>query len=117
MKKALTISLVLALMLSAVSCSQNSTKGGPDTFADSLPASDAENYEAVELRSDIPKYQQYAAMTPEQIVSTLTLEQKASQMVQAAVYHVTEEDMRNNDYGSLLGTPECAVDSGWRKLG
>ncbi len=116
MKKALTISLVLALMLSAVSCSQNSTKGGPDTFADSLTASDAENYEAVELHSDIPKYQQYAAMTPEQIVSTLTLEQKASQMVQAAVYHVTEEDMRNNDYGSLLGTPECAVDSGWRKL-
>ncbi|MEE3417408.1 MAG: hypothetical protein VZR53_18945, partial [Prevotella sp.] len=54
------------------------------------------------LEFDGPKYETYATMTPEEIVAALTLEQKAAQMVQPAVYNITEEDMKANDYGSIL---------------
>ncbi|MBR6879799.1 MAG: glycoside hydrolase family 3 protein [Clostridiales bacterium] len=62
------------------------------------------------------KYMQYAKMTPEEIVAGLTLEQKAAQMVQPAVYCVTEEDMRENDYGSILSTPGSLNAHDWRDL-
>ena len=45
--------------------------------------------------------EEYLTMTPEEIVASLTLEQKAAQMVQPAVYNVSEYDMLNNDYGSI----------------
>ena len=55
-------------------------------------------------------------MTPEEIVASLTLEQKAAQMVQPAVYTVSEYDMLNNDYGSILSTPGSLSAAGWREL-
>ena len=42
--------------------------------------------------------------TVEAIMARLTIEQKAAQMVQGAVYNVTESSMNTNDYGSLLST-------------
>ncbi|MBP0961878.1 MAG: glycoside hydrolase family 3 protein, partial [Oscillospiraceae bacterium] len=111
MRKVISLLLALTLVISAASCSRNV----PDLAQSSLTASDEGKYEAVELRSDVPKYQQYASMTPEQIVSTLTLEQKAGQMVQAAVYNVSQDDMRNNDYGSVLSLASCVDDASWRK--
>ena len=44
----------------------------------------------------------YEGMTAEEIVATLTLEQKAAQMVQGAFYNVSDEDMQAYDYGSLF---------------
>ena len=44
----------------------------------------------------------YAGMTPEEITASLTLEQKAYQMVQGAVYELPVEYMGENDYGSVL---------------
>ncbi len=78
-----------------------------------VTVSDEGNYEAVELRSDVPKYQQYASMTPEQIVSTLTLKQKAAQMMQPAIYNISESDMEINDYGSILSTFGCIDSDEW----
>lgn len=43
-----------------------------------------------------------AAMTPEEICATLTLEQKAAQMMQPTVYNVKPSQMKNIDYGSIL---------------
>ncbi|MBQ6654295.1 MAG: glycoside hydrolase family 3 protein, partial [Erysipelotrichaceae bacterium] len=48
------------------------------------------------------KYQKYAAMTAEEIVSSLTLEQKAMQMVQPACYSTSLKQMKENCYGSIL---------------
>ena len=57
----------------------------------------------------------YASMTPEEIVSRLTIGQKAAQMVQPAVYNVTVDDMRANDYGSILSTVGCIDAYSWRQ--
>ena len=42
--------------------------------------------------------------TVEAIMARLTIEQKAAQMVQGAVYNITEGSMNTNDYGSMLST-------------
>ena len=109
MRKVISLLFALTLVVSAASCSRNV----PDLSQSSLTASDEGKYEAAELRSDVPKYQQYASMTPEQIVSTLTLEQKAAQMVQPAIYNISESDMGKNDYGSILSTFGCIDSDEW----
>lgn len=40
----------------------------------------------------------------EDLLSKLTLEQKAAQMVEGAVYNLSEDSMKQNDYGSILST-------------
>ena len=49
-------------------------------------------------------YQRYAAMSPEEIVAELTLEQKAAQMVQPFGYLADEQAMQAACYGSIYGT-------------
>ena len=49
----------------------------------------------------IKPYQKYAKMTPEEITATLTLEQKAAQMVQPTVYALDYNTMLDNCYGSI----------------
>ncbi|MBR3057636.1 MAG: glycoside hydrolase family 3 protein [Clostridiales bacterium] len=44
----------------------------------------------------------FAGLSAEEICAQLTLEQKASQMIQGTVYSMPEEDMRDNCYGSVL---------------
>ena len=46
----------------------------------------------------------YIGKTAEEICAMLTIEQKASQMVQAAVYQTDPDDMAENDYSSVLST-------------
>lgn len=58
--------------------------------------------EPVDIRNGSYKYLQYKNLTPEEIVSKLTLEQKAAQMVQPACYNVDEKKMKEHDYGSIL---------------
>ncbi|MBR3247523.1 MAG: glycoside hydrolase family 3 protein [Clostridiales bacterium] len=44
----------------------------------------------------------YASMTPEEICASLTLEQKAAQMMQPTLYNVPPAKMKTIDYGSVL---------------
>ena len=46
----------------------------------------------------------YEGMTADQITASLTLEQKADQMVQPAIYNTYNTMMRTHDYGSILST-------------
>jgi len=55
-----------------------------------------------ETTNPVDNLARYAGMTAEEIVATLTLEQKAAQMVQGAVYSMSTRDMENNCYGSVL---------------
>lgn len=57
----------------------------------------------------------YAGMTAEEITAGLTLEQKASQMVQPACYNVDANAMRRNCYGSILSQGEHLDAAGWRE--
>lgn len=44
----------------------------------------------------------FSSMTPEEICATLSLEQKAAQMMQPTVYNVKASQMKKTDYGSIL---------------
>lgn len=58
----------------------------------------------------------YATMSPEEIVASLSLEQKAAQMVMPAVYNIRSEQMKDNDYGSILSTVGSIDAASWRSL-
>lgn len=65
------------------------------------------------------KYQMYATMTPEEIVSTLTLEQKVAQMVQPIHYALLtdeEEPIKKYGYGSIYADEGAATAEEWREL-
>ena len=64
------------------------------------------------------KYQWYQTMTPEEIVGTLTLEQKAAQLVQPILYKVQSDEskpMATNCYGSIYGDEGMLTADEWRK--
>ena len=64
------------------------------------------------------KYQWYATMTPEEIVGTLTLEQKAAQMVQPILYKTQADELKpmaTNCYGSIYGDEGMLTAEEWRK--
>lgn len=91
MKKIVNSVLVLAAVLSLGLSGCKSTKKAP---------------------SELVKYQ---GKTVSQIVESLTLEQKAFQMVQPAIYNVSPASMKKYDYGSILsniGSPEAGI---WRR--
>ena len=88
MKKTRLISVLLATSLFLISCANSSQSGSAQT--DSLEKTD----------TDI--LSKYEGMTAEEIVNTLTLDQKASQMVEGAFYNVSFDAMAEYDYGSVL---------------
>ncbi len=55
-------------------------------------------------------------MRPEEIVASLSLEQKAAQMVMPAVYNVDPDQMKENDYGSILSTVGSIDAASWRSV-
>lgn len=63
------------------------------------------------------KYQRYAAMTPEEIVAEMTLEQKAAQMVQPILYKLrSTRAMQADCYGSIYGDEGILSAASWRSL-
>jgi len=113
MKKTLALLLPLTLLVSTMSCAEKNKTSEKSETETTTTTSAAETTTRTEIEFDGPKYETYAAMTPEEIVSTLTLEQKAAQMVQPAIYNITEEDMKANDYGSILSTVGCIDSDAW----
>ena len=57
---------------------------------------------------------QWAGMTAEEIIDELTLEQKASQMVQPACYNIDADNMERNCYGSILSQGAHLNAAEWR---
>ncbi len=69
--------------------------------------------EASNEKAIIKEHPDYSSMSPEQMVESLSLEQKASQMVQPACYMISPDNMRANDYGSILSKPQAFDYQGW----
>lgn len=109
MKKALSLLLGLTMLASVAACSQNPPSAGNGS------SGAQEQTTAPEDENDGYRYEKYASMSPEEIVAGMTLEQKANQMVQPAVYNISEDDVRENDYGSILSTAGCIGAAEWRK--
>ena len=103
-KKTLTIILSLTLLLLAA---------GGFLLGKSLKARKAGNYSAAGAEY---KCSMYATMSPEEITASLSLEQKAAQMVMPAVYRVSPGKMKAHDYGSILSTPGSLDAAAWRRL-
>ena len=62
------------------------------------------------------KYRKYADMTAEEITASLTLEQKANQMVMAACYDVSPKQMKDNCYGAILSAADEPDYKEWQKM-
>ena len=88
-KKAVAAMLLMSFA-SAVACSETV----PADTSSTLPS---EVIDAIEANTG-----EYSSMTPEEICATLTLEQKAAQMMQPTIYHVDPSEMSTTDYGSIL---------------
>ena len=84
-KKTIFSLLLLAVLISAAGCSSN---------GNSPRVKEAKKYSVAESEY---KCTGYASMSPEEIVSNLSLKQKAAQMVMPAIYNVSPDNMKDND--------------------
>ncbi|MBO4636315.1 MAG: glycoside hydrolase family 3 C-terminal domain-containing protein, partial [Clostridiales bacterium] len=106
MKKALTMTLAVSLLLSCAACQVTPESSEAVTDTSSTDAA----VESTESTSDPAEdyeylYQYYATLTPEEIVERLTLEQKAAQMIQPVIDYLDTDADRMGEYcyGSIYG--------------
>lgn len=116
MKKSL-YAIILSSLILTTSCGSN---GGEDSRSESV-VSEADSQavssvEDAEKTDDEPKYKAYASMSAKEIVASMTIEQKAAQMVQPAVYSVKEYQMEENDYGSILSKYRSVRFDEWQNI-
>ena len=110
MKRIFNFILASAVMLCCIGCGESvdekesATKTGTETVENVLVAEETQKL-----------YEKYASMSAEEITASLTLEQKAAQMVQPAVYMLTEIDMKNNCYGSILSKTSSVTYTEWQQ--
>lgn len=126
MKKLLAQLLGISMLLSLASCKSDSDKSDKSDSSseivvttDTTEATTASEVTATTestVTETTYKYQEYAEMTPEEIVAGLTLEEKVNQMLQPAVYNVNKDDMKANDYGSILSQTNCVDAASWRDI-
>ena len=112
MKKSL-YAIILSSLLLTTSCDDNAGKASQSNPVVSEADSSAEDTEKTD---DEPKYKAYASMSAKEIVASMTIEQKAAQMVQPAVYSVKEYQMEENDYGSILSKYKSVNYDEWQDI-
>ena len=106
--------MALAMIVSITGCSGEQSSSVVDESVQTVEATQESMTSATTTTSaakpeeDVPevsgpKYQTYATMTAEEITASLTLEQKAAQMVQPVIYMLSDRQMAENCYGSILG--------------
>lgn len=110
MKRSLYAIIISSLILTT-SCAGNA---GEDSKSD--PKTDKQTVYSAENTEDEPKYKAYASMSAKEIVALMTIEQKAAQMVQPAVYSVKEYQMEENDYGSILSKYKAVRFDEWQDM-
>ncbi len=107
------ILFVLILILSGCSGKQPVNTVSPSDNTAATPGSNVSN-ETSNQSSTAPKE---SSTSVEDILARLTLDQKAAQMVQGAVYMVSFEDMKKYCYGSLLSNfAEHTTASEWKEV-
>lgn len=105
MKKMISILTVIAVLFTAAGCQKTTEnkaeeKAGTESIAEERAGAEG----IAEDAADEGYHNPYAGMTAEEITATLSLQEKANQMVIPAVYHVRDYEMKTNNYGSILST-------------
>ncbi len=100
MKKIISTLVACSLLLFCSACENSGTDTG--TNAGTEP-----------MQTETQPEERYAGKTAAEIVSALTLDQKAAQMVQPAIYQLTPGMMQVHDYGSILSTDGLMTSSQW----
>lgn len=108
MKKIIAELLLLSMTFSLVACgSTKETNSEPITqTSETSEVPDTDGYQC----------EKYATITADEIVSKLTLDQKAAQMVQPAVYMLDEAQMQEYCYGSILSKNATVDAASWCEL-
>ena len=104
MNKKLISIISIIIMLMTTACAGSAQKPAPESKTEApgeaAPESKTETAEKAEAPKDI------LSMTPEEIVASLTLDEKAAQMMEPTIYHVDPSTMKDMDYGSILSKYE-----------
>ena len=110
MKRIIALILSLILVLSLAGCGDESTK--QDAASGSAAGADSQAQAGSEGGN------RYEGKTPEEILSGLSLEQKAAQMGQPAIYIMEdpEDQMKKYDYGSILSKYDSLTAPSWSEL-
>ncbi len=98
---------ILAALVAASLVLTSCASSGVNTDAQTTEVTDKDNIETATGNNNTgnatgQQLSKYEGMTAEEIVSQLTIDQKAAQMVEGAIYNVSFEDMKQYDYGSVL---------------
>lgn len=118
--KFLALAVCTAMLLSMAGCGNSSSNKDASSMPDSsaVESSSQADSSAQEDSSSQPEqkndYKQFAEMTPEEVVSKLTLEQKAYQMVLPQISMVSDSNMKANCYGGVLSKVKPLTSSEWR---
>ncbi len=104
MKRLIALLLSLVIVLTAAGCS----KAPAPEPAPAVTSSD--------VTAELKTYQKYASMSAEEITASLTLDQKAAQMVQPAIYCVDESSMEAYCYGSILSKISSVTYKEWQAI-
>ncbi len=106
MKKTLASLLILSLMVMPLASCNKAGGGTGDSSAATTQTSASEEPSAPSSDTSSTETQQpgnkWADADPAEILSKLTLEQKAAQMVQPDIKKMNPDKMEQNDYGSIL---------------
>ena len=109
MKKVLSTAMALSMILAFASCAEKTDAPSSEVSESSTTAENTTD-------EDIPKYKKYAGMTAKEIVDSLTMEQKVSQMLLPAVYYMEEGLMQEYDFGSVLSTFDLFTSDDWCEM-
>lgn len=124
--KFLTLAVCTAMMLSMYGCSGSSSSqsdtSGPQTSSSqtessSQPQSSSQSDSSSEGEKTQPTqdlYKKYAEMSAEQIVASLSLEQKVNQMALPQISAVTDDKMKQHCYGGVLSKVTALSAADWR---
>ena len=108
--------LLLSVTLMAVGCSTTAETATGDKSETDKKQNEVNAGNGQGTGTDSTESFDYGTMTPEEITATLTLEQKAAQMVQPAVYNASPADMEAYDYGSILSDYQPMDTGAWKEL-
>lgn len=112
-RKGLKLAVIILLILGLYGCGSNT-----NNLADSIPDTNGNIETSGNPAANQPgSTSKYDGMTAEEITASLTLEQKAYQMVMPAIYRISTTDMKKYDYGAAL-SQSANMDlsqDGWKK--
>lgn len=113
-RKGLKLAVIILLITGLCGCGNNT-----DILTNGIPNTNGNIETGGSTAANQPgPLSKYDGMTAEEITASLTLEQKAYQMVMPAIYNISVADMKKYDYGAVL-SQSAGMDlsqDGWKSL-